>query len=124
MDLTQQLRQETESARCHNIDAKEKMGLFSAAKERAPNATLCYLSSKMRGKKNRTVDYLDAMNLGKQESVVSWAVSAARRTRQSNYKEHVMMRQELSHRADLKRQKKDAKERRKIVKKVENIENG
>ena len=52
MDLTHKLRTESESARCHNIDAEEIMGIFSAAKERVPNATLCYLSAKIRAQKN------------------------------------------------------------------------
>ena len=43
MDVSKKL-EETESARCHNIDAEEIMGMFSAAKDNAPNATLNYLS--------------------------------------------------------------------------------
>lgn len=35
MDLTAQLRKETQSARSHNIDAEEVMGMFSAAKQKA-----------------------------------------------------------------------------------------
>jgi hypothetical protein len=53
MDLTDALREETKSARFHNIDAKEIMGMFSAAKQHSPNATICYLSARMRAKKNR-----------------------------------------------------------------------
>lgn len=59
-DLTDQLKKETESARCHNIDAEEIMGMFSAAKEHAPNATMCFLSSRIRAQKNNVVDYLDS----------------------------------------------------------------
>ena len=40
MDITEK----TQSARSHNIDAEDIMGLFSAAQKRAPNATLCFLS--------------------------------------------------------------------------------
>ena len=50
------LRRETKSARTHNIDAEEVMGMFSALKNKAPNATICYLSSKLRA-----VEYLDKM---------------------------------------------------------------
>lgn len=42
LDVTNELRKETESARCHNIDAEQVMGMFSAAKANAPNATLLY----------------------------------------------------------------------------------
>ena len=31
IEITDQLRRETQSARCHNIDAIEVMGMFSAA---------------------------------------------------------------------------------------------
>ena len=47
-EITEQLRKETESARSHNIDAEEIMGMFSATKKKSPNATLCYISCKMR----------------------------------------------------------------------------
>ena len=49
--MTAELKKETESARSHNIDAEEVMGMFSAAKQCAPNATLCFLSSRMKAKK-------------------------------------------------------------------------
>ena len=39
INLTAELKKETESACSHNIDAEEVMGMFSAAKHRVPNAT-------------------------------------------------------------------------------------
>ena len=39
-DISAKLISETKSARCHNIDAEEVMGMFSAAQKKAPNATL------------------------------------------------------------------------------------
>ena len=60
MDLTTELWQET--ARTHNMDAEEIMGMFSAHKKRAPNATLAFLSARMRTKKNRTIEYLDELD--------------------------------------------------------------
>ena len=35
-DLTEKLKEETLSARCHNIDTEEMVGMFSAVKQRAP----------------------------------------------------------------------------------------
>ncbi|ROI73357.1 hypothetical protein DPX16_23885 [Anabarilius grahami] len=52
--VTEKLKQETTSARSHNMDAEELMGMFSALKKKAPNATICYLSCKMRARKNNT----------------------------------------------------------------------
>ena len=57
--ISDQLRNETKSARCHNMDAEEILGMFSAAKHKATNATVCYLSCQMREQKNGTVDFLD-----------------------------------------------------------------
>ena len=74
MDLTDALREETKSARFHNIDAKEIMGMFSAAKQHSPNATICYLSARMRAKKNRTIEYLDSMEPEQREKLVRWSI--------------------------------------------------
>jgi len=38
MDLTDGLREQTMSARSHNIDAEEVMGMFSSGQRRSPNA--------------------------------------------------------------------------------------
>ena len=50
-DITEKLKAETRSARSHNIDAEEVMGMFSAVKKKSPNATLCFISCKMRALK-------------------------------------------------------------------------
>ena len=50
-DLKSTLEEESKSTRLNNIDCEELMGMFSAAQDRAPNSTLCYLSSKIRAQK-------------------------------------------------------------------------
>ena len=67
IDITDKLREEAESARSHNIDAEEVMGMFSSLKKKAPNATMCYLSCRMRACKNKTVQYLDQREEGRRE---------------------------------------------------------
>ena len=69
IEITDQLRRETQSARCHNIDAEEVMGMFSVGQEMANNAPLCFLSARMRAKKNK---------------VMTWAIGMARKKRKSN----------------------------------------
>src|ERR1700729_298620 len=91
MVVNEELRVQTESARCHNMDAEEVIGMFSAYQERSPNATLCYLSSKLRARKNRTVEYLDNMGEAERTCVVEWAVSAARTGRQMNRMKQALM---------------------------------
>ena len=70
MDLTTELCQETETARTHNTDAEEIMGMFSALKKCAPNATLAFLSARMRAKKNHTIEYLDELHSERREKVI------------------------------------------------------
>ncbi|ELT98844.1 hypothetical protein CAPTEDRAFT_210959 [Capitella teleta] len=48
----------TSGARVHNIDDEEVMGMFSASISKAPNATIPYVSAKMRTKKNGVMDKL------------------------------------------------------------------
>ena len=67
LDVTEILRKETESSRCHNIDAKTIMGMFSAAKDHAPNATMGFISSRIKAVKNNVVDRLDELEKGKRE---------------------------------------------------------
>ena len=115
IDITDQLRRETQSARCHNMDAEEVMGMFSAGQERARNATLCFLSSRIRAKKNKVVPYLDAMSKQTREQVVTWAIGMARKKRKSNRKKQAEIKEELSRRAAIKTQRKEER-------KVKNIE--
>jgi hypothetical protein len=53
MVVTEDLLEETRSARTHNIDAEEIMGMFSAYRERAKAACMDYLETKMRARKGR-----------------------------------------------------------------------
>ena len=89
VDVTEQLRKETESARSHNIDAEEVMGMFSAAKDHAPNATLCYLSSRIRAQKNRVTNYLDSLERDKRDKLIKMSISLGRNT-QAEEKEAVL----------------------------------
>ena len=75
-EITEQLRKETESARSHNIDAEEIMGMFSATKKKSPNATLCYISCKMRALKNRTLKYLDNLDKSNRQCIYKKEIGA------------------------------------------------
>ena len=80
-DLHETLEEETKSARSHNIDAEEMVGMFSAAKQRSPNATLCYLSCRLRAKKNGTVAFLDSLNPEQKEIFLRKAIRFGRKQR-------------------------------------------
>lgn len=122
LDINEKLRKETETARSHNIDAEQVMGMFSAAKNRSLNATMCYLSSRMRATKNQVVPYIHTMERKEQERVVGWAVVMARKRRESNRKKQGEMRLEMSQRARERRPKKEQKDRKAIEQKMKRIQ--
>ncbi len=74
LNVTEKLTEETSSLRTHNIDAEKIMGMFSSAKDKSPNATMCFLSCRMRACKNRTVDDLDNLEEEHREHVLRKAV--------------------------------------------------
>ena len=75
-----------------------KIGMFSAAQKRAPNATVCYLSSKLRAQKNMVVYYLDAIDDENRERMVRMSLSLGRRQRQRNRRKCADVKKELSKR--------------------------
>lgn len=56
IDINEQLQRETETAHLHNIDAGQVMGMFRATKDKAPNATLCFIPCRICAK---VLSYLD-----------------------------------------------------------------
>ena len=75
------IESESSSPRLHNIDAESVMGMYSAGKERAKHASLDFLASRMKAKKNDVVPWLDGMFKTKREKVVAWSIGRARRKR-------------------------------------------
>ena len=56
------------------MDGEEIIGMFSAAKQKAANATTCLLSCKMNSQENRTVDYLDGLEKEKRNQILMQAI--------------------------------------------------
>jgi hypothetical protein len=121
LSITETLKEETASARLHNIDSEEIVGMFSDAKGRCPNATICYMSSKLRCKKNKTVDFLDSLDPLSREKVVKWSIHVARNKRKRNRMQHVEIRAQISRREISKRQKMDEKGKRQLEKDLSNL---
>lgn len=119
--VTEKLKQETTSARSHNMDAEELMGMFSALKKKAPNATICYLSCKMRARKNNTVDYLDSLDKEKQELVIRKAVRLGVIQRRKKRKKQGELQEELHKRQATKERKRSEQERKVLEKKFEEL---
>ena len=119
MNISEQLRRpETESCRLHNIDAEEIMGMFSASKQFAKHATMCFLSSRMRAMKNHTSM---GCHLKRGRKYLSGQLVQLGK-RHLNRKKHVDLRQELSKRAAQKRQKREEKE--KVESKLKTLKSG
>ena len=95
------------------------IGTFTEAKRRAPNDTINYISSRMRAKMNKTVDYLDSLPQEQSEKLVNWAIGKGRKKRNESRVRQKDLMQQMSSRVAIKRQKKEDKERRKIEKKLE-----
>ena len=104
----------------HNIDAEEVMGMFSAAQKRAPNATLCYLSAKMRAQKNKTVQYLDSITKERGELILKKAVALEQRKKRKTRQKDLML--ELQRRQANKIQAKETTDRNKIEAKLKVID--
>ena len=71
--LWDKLEEETQSDRLHNIDAEEVMGMNSALHKKAPTATISFVTSKIKARKNDTVEYyleqMDNLDLGYQTNL-------------------------------------------------------
>ena len=112
MDVNEVLLEETKSAKLHNIDSEEMMGMFSALQQKAGSATLHYVSSKLRAKKNKTVKYLDCMDKEKRASIVKTAISLGQtQTKRKRAKQPDLVK-EIAARLAEKEQKTDEKKRR------------
>ena len=118
LNITDKLREETASARSHNTDAEEIMGMFSSAKEKSPNATMCFLSCRMRTCKNKTVDYLDSLEEERREHVLRKAVKLGRLQRDRRKKKQKALRTEVIKRQKAKEHIRDTKERKKLEKRM------
>ena len=95
------------------------MGMFSTLQKKAPNATISFLSAKMRPKKNCTVsEYLDRMGTQTRDDVVKFATTRGQKQRDTKRAEQVDVHAELSRRIAAKKHQKEMKERKHLEKKL------
>lgn len=114
MTITDELVRATSSARLHNIDSEEVMGMFSAAKARAPNATIMLISAKIRARKNKTIAYID--ELANHEDVFNFVRVFARKLKVKDKNSVASLKKELATRICQKMQLREKSSRRKIEK--------
>ena len=118
MTIDDQLESETKSARCHNIDAESVMGMFSASQARAPNATMCYISSTIRSRKNNVISYLDRLDEDQRNALVKYSCTKARKHRYKQKQRAAEVEAEISRRIAEKKQKKAQRDRKKVEKSI------
>ena len=70
-----EVKKVTGSTRVHNMDAEEMVGLFSAVQDRAPNATMLSLSSKIKTTRNTIVDWIQDQPEDQQRRLISLAIT-------------------------------------------------
>ncbi|KAG1655884.1 Protein bric-a-brac 2 [Nymphon striatum] len=116
IEVTDQLKQQVASARSHNIDAEEVMGMFSAAQKKAPNATMAYHSAKLRAQKNKVTTYLNSFSQSKQQEITDFSINEAKKHNLRKRKERQKIFEELSNRAKVREQKKHMTDRNRIEK--------
>lgn len=118
-DMSHDELQKLNTARTHNMDSEELMGMFSALHARAPRATLIFNSSKIRAKKNKTFQYLKSCPNA--EQLVQNSITAAAKLKRNTQKSVLELQKELSARIADKMQKKQNTDRRKTEKKVKDL---
>ena len=104
MDITPELRQKTSSAPSHNMASERVMGMFSAAQQKAPAATMDHISCKIRAQKNATIEFLEAMDDQVMTRVVTSAIPLGRTTRQRRLRCHEEVQAQISARLKEKNQ--------------------
>ena len=94
------------------------MGMFSALKKKAPNATICFLTSKMMAVKNRMVACLDNMMTERRENIMKFATTHGRRQRQQKRSKPSVLRAEMMKRIAANKAQKATKQTKQMERKL------
>ena len=116
MDVDDTIMEKLSSACTHNMDSEEVMGMFSANQVRAPHAPLLFTSSKIRAKKNKTLEFLSEHP--DVEMTLRKAVPAAAKLRQRVCKSVADLQKEMSQCIMDKIQKRDQTDLEKMERQV------
>ena len=122
MDL-KKVEEVTQSTGVHNMDAEEMMGLLSAAQNRAPNATMLYLSSKIKSTRNKTLVWLKKINTEEQRRHIKLATLTAPTVKLQNKVHSSDVQQEIIRRLQQKEIKRQASTRKHLEKKLRALRN-
>ena len=112
---------DTSTARTHNIDAEEVMGMLSAALIRAPSTQISFISAKIRAQKNKTLSFLDALPEDEVEKIVKKATKLGHQVQQHCRSQQSKLLVELSKRQAMKQASKDTADRNKLGKELSSL---
>ena len=115
------LAAESVNARQHNIDAEEVVGMFSAALNKAPSATIQYISARIRAKKNGTLEQIIEHPGTPEEFKKVIKLAGDLRSNRKAQNKSVMV--EVRKRILDKKQKRTDKERGKLERKFKKLKN-
>lgn len=94
------------------------MGMYSALKDKAPNATLCFISCKIRAQKNKVLDYPDGLTSEKREKLIKVAIKNATKQRQRRKENCAEIQEEVIKRLAAKQQQRQESDRKKLEAKL------
>ena len=91
----------------------------SALHKKAPTATISFVTSKIKARKNDTVEYyLEQMDKERKRQLIRFAVKQGQRQREQKRLKQSQVYEELSRRIAAKRQQKEIKQREQLEKKL------
>ena len=112
----------TTTAPVHNIISEEQVGMFSAAQQRAPHATILYTASKIKSIKNRTLDKLMLLTEDDRVSKISMAVTLSGQVKKLNLVLIKTVHRNIVKSIERKKEKKQATEKKKLENKIKQLE--
>ena len=112
---------DTRATPTHNMGAEEIVGLFSAAQDRAPNATILFLNSKIKARRNRTIIKLQELGDGKRSGMIKAAIIIAKQEKKKSIRYASELHSEIVRRMQQKDVKRQQASRKTVEKKIASI---
>ena len=107
---------DTRATPTHNMGAKKIVGLFSAAQDRAPNATILFLNSKIKARRNRTIIKLQELSDGKRSGMIKAAIIITKQEKKKSIRYASELHSEIVRRMQQKDVKRQQASRRTVEK--------
>jgi hypothetical protein len=87
------------------MDAESVMGMISAANQKAPSATMHYLSCKIRSQMSEMMQFVDGLADGDRDAIINFANKEGRKVTVAKRRKQVKIDEEIAKRISDKIQK-------------------